>query len=288
MVDRYGAGEPGPNVVDADSFSSTITNTWPIGGSAALGRRGACQRGHRERDHAGRHRAAAGDGASQRHARAARRPRGAPVARDGLAALRHELLQPRAVRAPPRVAELSLRAARATCAPRRSGSPRPCTAWRRRPSAGRWCRSRTGGCRPPPRGTRTRSAGRTQPACRRCGRSPDTAARSPAAGSAAASISTGPGVVSNVPPHSPASLARIRSGAVAVSSAPASADTLTVIASGLARRATGAIVIASRTGLKLSAPASAAHSRARAGERGKGTPPSRRCRSAANGPSRHA
>ena len=37
---RYGAGEFGPNVVEADSFSSTITNTWRIGGSppaAAVG-----------------------------------------------------------------------------------------------------------------------------------------------------------------------------------------------------------------------------------------------------------
>ena len=51
-------------------------------------------------------------------------------------------------------------------------------------------------------------------------------------GFSSASISTGPGVVSNVPPHSSASLARIRSGAVAVSRAPASAETLTVIASG--------------------------------------------------------
>ena len=36
VVERYGAGDPAPNVVDADSFSSTITNTWPIGGVAAL------------------------------------------------------------------------------------------------------------------------------------------------------------------------------------------------------------------------------------------------------------
>ena len=67
-----------------------------------------------------------------------------------------------------------------------------------------------------------------------------------------------PGVAANVPPHSPASLTRIRSGRGRRSSAPASALTSTVIASGWCRRATvDAIVIASRTGVKLSAAASA-------------------------------
>ena len=66
-----------------------------------------------------------------------------------------------------------------------------------------------------------------------------------------------PGVVENVPPHSCASLTRIRSGPVASSSTLGSALTSTLTFSGWCRRATGAMVIASLTGVKLSAPAAA-------------------------------